>query len=157
MVLAGGTENMSQAPQVVRGSRNGFKLGHAEFTDALRECLYDPYAGCEMAITAENLGEKYGITREDADAYGLRSQLAWTNAFDNGYYNNEITPVTIKGDGDTVVEIDEHPQLTDWESKPCPFRRYALAQARVRPVFKKDGTVTQQMHLESTTVLVLWS
>ena len=146
MVLAGGTENMSQAPHVVRGSRNGFKLGHAQFTDALRECLYDPYAGCEMAITAENLGEKYGITREDADTYGLRSQLAWKNAFDNGYYSNEITPVTIKGRrGDTVVEIDEHPQLSPI-GNPKNRARFesdaAGSMAKLRPVFKKDGTVT---------------
>ena len=80
MILAGGAESMSLAPHVVRGSRGGFTLGHAEFTDSLRECLYDPHAGCEMAVTAENLGEKYGISREDADEYGLRSQMAWKNA-----------------------------------------------------------------------------
>ena len=63
MVLAGGTESMSQAPHVVRGTRKGFKLGHGEFTDSLRECLFDPVAGCEMAITAENLGEVRHLPR----------------------------------------------------------------------------------------------
>ena len=143
MVLAGGTENMSQAPHVVRGSRKGFKLGHAEFTDSLRECLYDTQAGCEMAITAENLAEKYGITREDADAYGYRSQTAWKTAHDEGRYNQEITPVTIKGRrGDTVVEIDEHPQLSPLA--PAKFRdRFGKeSMAKLRPVFKRDGTVT---------------
>ena len=96
IVLVGGTESMSQAPHVVRGSRGGFKLGHGEFTDTLRECLYDPMAGCEMAITAENLGEKYGISRKDADDYGYRSQAAWAAAQEAGRYNDELTPVTIK-------------------------------------------------------------
>ena len=146
MVLAGGAENMSQAPHVVRGSRQGFKLGHAQFTDALRECLYDPYAGCEMGVTAENLGEKYGIKREDADEYGLRSQLAWKNAHDNGYYNNEIAPVTIKGRrGDTIVEVDEHPQLSPIGNPKNRARFEADAagsMAKLRSVFMKNGTVT---------------
>jgi acetyl-CoA acyltransferase 2 len=146
MILAGGTENMSQAPHVVRGSRSGFKLGHGQFTDALKECLYDVNAGCEMGVTAENLGEKYGISRADADEYGLRSQLAWKNAFDNGYYSNEITPVTIKGRrGDTIVEIDEHPQLSPLGNPKNRARFEADAagsMAKLRSVFMKDGTVT---------------
>ena len=146
MVLAGGAESMSLAPHVVRGSRGGFTLGHAEFTDSLRECLYDPHAGCEMAVTAENLGEKYGISREDADEYGLRSQMAWKNAHEGGYYQNEITPVTIKGRrGDTVVEVDEHPQLSPI-GNPKNKARFeadaAGAMKRLRAIFKKDGTVT---------------
>ena len=145
MVLAGGTESMSMAPHVVRGSRNGFKLGHAEFTDALRECLYDPMAGCEMAITAENLGEKYNISREDADEYGLRSQLAWKHAHEQGYYNEEITPITIKGrGGDTVVSIDEHPQLSPMQH-PKVHARFAdpqKAMSGLRAIFKANGTVT---------------
>lgn len=77
MVLAGGTENMTQAPHTIRGARLGFKLGGTNMNDYLREVLFDPQAGCEMAITAENLAEKYGITREQADDYGFRSQTAW--------------------------------------------------------------------------------
>ena len=143
IVLAGGTENMSQAPHVVRGSRNGFKLGHAEFTDALKECLYDPYAGCEMAITAENLAEKYGITREDADEYGFRSQSAWKFAHENGYYNNEISPVTLKSrTGDIIVNVDEHPQLSPLAPAKNRDRFSKDAMQKLRPVFKKDGTVT---------------
>lgn len=145
MVLAGGTESMSLAPHVVRGSRGGFKLGHANFTDALKECLYDPMAGCEMAITAENLGEKYSISREDADEYGLRSQLAWKTAHENGYYKNEITPVVIKGRrGETVVEVDEHPQLSPLQHPKvhARFQDPQKAMASLRPIFKKDGTVT---------------
>lgn len=143
MVLAGGAESMSQAPHVVRGSRKGFKLGHAEFTDTLRECLYDTQAGCEMAITAENLGEKYGISREQADDYGFRSQTAWKAAHDAGKYDDEIAPVTLKSRrGDTVVSVDEHPQLSPLA--PAKFRdRFGReSMAKLRAIFKKDGTVT---------------
>ena len=143
MVLAGGTENMTQAPHTIRGARQGFKLGGTPMNDYLQEVLMDPMAGCQMAITAENLAEKYGITREDADEYGYRSQTAWATAHEAGKYAEEITPVTIKGRrGDTVVEIDEHPQLSPL--RPAKFRdRFGTeAMAGLRPVFKKDGTVT---------------
>ena len=143
MVLAGGTESMSQAPHVVRGTRKGFKLGHGEFTDSLRECLFDPVAGCEMAITAENLGEKYGISREDADEYGYRSQMAWVNANENGYYANEIAPVVIPNRrGDIVVDTDEHPQLSPLQNPKISAKFNRDRMSQLRPVFKKDGTVT---------------
>jgi acetyl-CoA acetyltransferase family protein len=143
MVLAGGAESMSLAPHVVRGSRKGFKLGHAEFTDTLRECLFDTQADCEMAITAENLAEKYGISREDADDYGFRSQTAWQTAADGGYYDSEIVPVTIKGRrGDTVVSVDEHPQLSPLQAERIRARFGREAMGKLRPIFKKGGTVT---------------
>ena len=142
-VLAGGTENMTQAPHVVRGSRMGFKLGHAEFTDTLKECLYDPFAGCEMAITAENLAEKYSISREDADDYGFRSQSAWVHAQENGYYDNEITPVTLSSRrGDIVVSVDEHPQLSPLRPGKIRDRFTREAMSGLRAIFKKGGTVT---------------
>ena len=143
MVLAGGTENMTQAPHTIRGARGGFKLGGTPMNDYLREVLMDPVAGCEMAITAENLGEKYGISRADADAYGFRSQTAWKAAQDAGRYADEITPVTISSRrGDTVVEVDEHPQLSPLQSDRVRNRFSEEAMAGLRPVFKKDGTVT---------------
>lgn len=143
MVLAGGAESMSMAPHVVRGSRKGFKLGHSQFTDTLRECLYDTQAGCEMAITAENLAEKYGITREEADDYGFRSQSAWQVAANEGRYDAEIVPVTIKGRrGDTVVTLDEHPQLSPLQSERIRSRFSREAMTKLRPIFKKEGTVT---------------
>src|SRR5215469_2964686 len=75
IALAGGAENMTQAPHVLRGARAGYKLGQApQLEDSLWEALVDSYIGCGMAITAENLAEKYGITREEVDAYALRSQ-----------------------------------------------------------------------------------
>ncbi|MFT5681922.1 MAG: acetyl-CoA acyltransferase 2 [Myxococcota bacterium] len=143
MILAGGAESMSMAPHVVRGSRNGFKLGHGEFTDTLRECLTDTQAGCEMAITAENLAEKYNITRDEADDYGFRSQTAWQTAAGEGRYDAEIVPVTIKGRrGDTVVSVDEHPQLSPLQSDRIRNRFSREAMSGLRPIFKKDGTVT---------------
>ena len=92
MVLAGGTENMTQSPHTIRGARAGFKLGGTKMNDYLQEVLFDPQAGCPMAITAENLAEKYGISREDADEYGFRSQTAWQAAHEAGRYNDEIAP-----------------------------------------------------------------
>jgi len=143
VVLAGGTENMTQAPHTIRGARFGFKLGGTDMNDYLREVLYDPQAGCEMAITAENLAEKYGITREEADDYGYRSQTAWAEAREAGFYDDEIVPVTIKGRrGDTVVEVDEHPQLSPLQSDRVRNRFGREAMAKLRPIFKKDGTVT---------------
>jgi acetyl-CoA acyltransferase 2 len=143
MVLAGGCENMTQAPHTIRGARQGFKLGGTEMNDYLREVLADPMAGCEMAITAENLGEKYGITREQADEYGYRSQTAWQAAQDAGYFQQEMANVTISSRrGDVVVEVDEHPQLSPLRPEKIRARFSAEAMAGLRAVFKKDGTVT---------------
>jgi acetyl-CoA acetyltransferase family protein len=143
MVLAGGAENMTQAPHTIRGARMGFKLGGTEMNDYLREVLLDPVAGCEMAITAENLGEKYGISREDADEYGFRSQTAWAAAHEDGRYDDEITPVVIPSRrGDVTVNVDEHPQLSPLQSDKVRARFGAEAMAGLRSIFKKDGTVT---------------
>lgn len=143
IVLAGGTENMTQAPHTVRGARFGFKLGGTEMNDYLREVLMDPQAGCEMALTAENLAEKYGISRQDADEYGYRSQTAWLAAREGGFYEDEIVPVTIKSRaGDQVIDTDEHPQLSPLRPDKVRARFSAEAMAKLPPVFKKDGTVT---------------
>src|SRR5450432_3845418 len=76
MVLAGGMENMSQCPHVIRGARAGFRLGEGKLEDSLMAGLTDSYCGLPMALTAEKLADQYGITRADADAYALRSQQA---------------------------------------------------------------------------------
>jgi len=143
MVLAGGAENMTQTPHTIRGARDGFKLGGTQMNDYLQECLYDTQAGCQMAITAENLADKYGITREMADEYGYRSQTAWLSAHEAGRYAEEMAPITIKSrKGEKVIDVDEHPQLSPL--RPAKFRdRFGKeAMAALRPVFKKDGTVT---------------
>lgn len=143
MVLAGGAENMTQAPHTIRGARKGFRLGGTKMNDYLQEVLYDTQAGCQMAITAENLAEKYGITREDADDYGFRSQTAFAAAHEAGRYADEIVPVTLKTrKGDRVVEVDEHPQLSPLAPERFRARFSREAMAKLRPIFKKDGTVT---------------
>ena len=143
MVLAGGPETMTQAPHVIRGARKGFRLGGTNMNDYLREVLMDPVAGCEMAITAENLAEKYGISREEADDYGYRSQTAWLAAHEAGRYADEIVPVTLKTrKGDRIIDTDEHPQLSPLAPERFRARFSREAMAGLRPVFKKDGTVT---------------
>lgn len=112
IVLTGGTESMSQAPFTARGIRFGVKLGQSPaLEDTLWSSLYDPYAGCAMGQTAENLARKYEITREQADAYALRSQRAWAEAHAAGRFTAELVPVPVKGrKGPELVDHDEHPR-----------------------------------------------
>jgi len=133
VVLAGGMENMSQVPHIIRGLRGGLKLGQGKLEDWLWEGLNDPYAGCSMAITAENCAVKYGITREASDAYALRSQQLAHKAWTTGKMKDEVTPVEIKTrKGVTLVEQDDHmrPETT------------MEILAKLPTVFKKDGVVT---------------
>lgn len=123
MVLAGGTEAMSQAPHVVRGLRNGLRLGDARLEDSLQVALMDTYSGCTMAATAENLARRYGITREEQDLYALRSQRAAAEAREG--LREEMVAV----DG---LEGDEHPNPgTTLE-----------ALSKLRPAFPGNSTVT---------------
>jgi acetyl-CoA acyltransferase 2 len=111
--LAGGTENMSQAPHVVRGARKGFHLGqNVAFEDSLWTALIDSYGNTPMAITAENLAKKYGVTRAESDEFALASQERALAAQNNGYFAEEIVAVEVPGPkGSTVrVEKDEGPR-----------------------------------------------
>ena len=133
VVVAGGMESMSQVPHVIRGLRSGLRLGQGKLEDWLWEGLNDPYAGCSMAITAENCAAKYGISREQADRYALRSQQRAQAAWADGRLAEEVVPVEIKGrKGVTVVDRDDHlrPDTT------------LEGLAALAPVFKKDGVVT---------------
>ncbi|MEE2755116.1 MAG: acetyl-CoA C-acetyltransferase [Myxococcota bacterium] len=134
VVLVGGTESMSQAPHIVRGARTGFPLGRApEMEDSLWSCLTDTYTGMPMAITAENLAEKYEISREQCDQYAQRSQQAWGKANDDGFFKAEIAPIELKTrKGTSVFDVDEHPRADASVEQ----------MAKLRPVFKKDGVVT---------------
>ncbi len=106
--LAGGTENMSQAPHVVRGARKGFNLGQdVKFEDSLWTALIDSYGNTPMAITAENLAKKYSVTREDCDEFALASQERALAAQRNGYFAEEIVPVDVPGPKGTSVRIDK--------------------------------------------------
>jgi acetyl-CoA acyltransferase 2 len=133
IVVAGGMESMSQVPHVIRGLRSGLRLGQGKLEDWLWEGLNDPYAGCSMAITAENCAAKYGITREEADRYALRSQQRAHAAWTSGVMAEEVVPVEVKGrKGVTIVDRDDHlrPETT------------LEGLAALPTVFKKDGVVT---------------
>jgi acetyl-CoA acetyltransferase family protein len=133
LVLTGGTENMSQAPHVIRGLRSGLKLGQGKLEDYLWEALLDPYCGCTMAMTAENCAAKYAITREQQDAYALRSQQRAAAAWNAGRFAEEVVPVEIKTrKGVQIVERDDHMR---------PDTTLEIL-ASLPPAFKKDGTVT---------------
>lgn len=136
VALCGGTESMSQAPHVIRGARWGDqRLGPAGkfYEDLLWESLTDPFAGCSMAVTAENLADVHGIRREDVDAYALLSQTRAKAAWDAGHFAEELTPVTIKTrKGETQFMADEHMRP---ETTPEQL-------AKLKPYFKEGGTVT---------------
>ena len=133
MVLAGGMENMTQAPFVIRGARNGLKLGGGALEDTLMAGLTDSYCGLPMALTAEKLAEQNGITRADADAYALRSQQAADAAYKACRMRDELVAVEVKAGKKTiVVSEDDHrrPETTMETLSKLP------------PSFKKDGIVT---------------
>jgi acetyl-CoA acyltransferase 2 len=136
VVLCGGTESMSQAPHVIRGARWGDqRLGPSGkfYEDLLWEALTDTFAGCSMAMTAENLAERYGITREEVDEYALRSQRLAHEAWESGRFEREIVPVALKTrKGEQHFARDEHlrPETT------------AESLGRLKPYFKEGGTVT---------------
>jgi acetyl-CoA acetyltransferase family protein len=133
IALAGGAENMTQAPFVVRGARTGLNLGEHKLEDYLWEALVDSYCGLGMAMTAENLAKQYDIDRQTVDAYALRSQEAAHYAQEQGWLSHEIVPVTVRdGKGrETVVDRDEGIRQTSME---------ALAKLPSR--FTEGGVVT---------------
>lgn len=133
VVLTGGTESMSQPPFVVRDVRFGLPFGTSlTFDDVLWQGLTDWHINTPMGLTAEKLGEKYNVTRDDADVFAEKSQSRWRLANNAGYFKSEIEPIKLKSNkGEEVFEIDEHPRETTKESL-----------AKLRPVFKKDGLVT---------------
>ena len=133
VVVAGGTESMSQLPFYMLGARKGYKLGQGELVDGMyRDGFHCPMADQLMGATAENLAEEYSISREEQDAYAVETQHRCERAREGGYFENEIAAVEIPGrKGPTVVAKDEHPRDgANLES-----------MAKLKPVFKKEGTV----------------
>jgi acetyl-CoA C-acetyltransferase len=134
-VLAGGVESMSRVPYYAEGARWGMRMGDVDLVDGMyRDGFNDPLSGLVMGETAENLARAYKITRDEQDAFALRSQQRAAAAIDGGRFDAEITPVEITGRKGEVINFarDEHPRAdTSLES----LRRLA-------PVFAKDGTVT---------------
>src|SRR5437867_5564034 len=108
-VLAGGMENMSLAPHVIRGARGGLRLGQGALEDSLMVALKDSYCGCFMAQTSDNLARKCGITREQQDEFALRSHTLGNQATQNGRFAEEIVPVEVKqGKKTLIVDKDDH-------------------------------------------------
>jgi acetyl-CoA acyltransferase 2 len=130
-VLAGGMENMSQAPHVIRGGRKGFRLGQGQLEDSLMTALLDTYSGFYMAQTSDNLARKYEISREDQDAFALRSQQKAAKAQQSGRFLEEIVPVEV-GRKKQKIDADDH------------FRPDTTMEglASLKPAFAKDGFVT---------------
>ena len=134
-VLVGGTENMSQAPHVLRGGREGWAFGKPpQVEDTLWSALTDSYNNTPMAVTAENLATKYGISRAECDAYALESQKRWAAAQEKGIFKDEITPLEIQQKKATVTfDKDEHPRPADHAGDSRE------AAARVQKRWRRDG------------------
>src|ERR671912_88783 len=133
IIVAGGQESMSLAPHAAH-MRNGTKMGDFEFVDTmLKDGLMDAFNGYHMGNTAENVAQKWQITREEQDRFAYESQRKAEAAMKSGRFKDEIVPVTIKTrKGDTVVDSDEYPK----------HGTTAEVLAKLRPAFSKDGTVT---------------
>ena len=132
-VLAGGMENMTQVPHVIRGARSGFRLGEGKLEDALMAGLLDPISGCTMSDTAENLAVEYKVTRRESDEYALRSQQAAEAAYKACRMSEEIVAVEVgKGKKAHLFSQDDHrrPDTTMESLSALP------------PAFRKDGVVT---------------
>ncbi|MFG0721704.1 acetyl-CoA C-acetyltransferase [Pseudomonas sp. GLN_6] len=135
VIIAGGQENMSQAPHVLNNSRTGLRMGHGQLLDSMiHDGLWDAFNDYHMGITAENLAEQYGISRSEQDAFAAHSQLRACAALEAGRFVSQITPVAVaqrKGDS-LLVSTDEQP-------RPSTTLQ-SLSQ--LRPAFKRDGSVT---------------
>ena len=134
-IIAGGGESMSNVAYSIKNARWGLRLRHQELTDGVWEGLMDNYTGLIMGMTAENVAEKYHISREDQDAFALTSQTRAKKALETGRFKDEIVPVVIpgrRGKPDIVVDTDEHPRLDTTIEK----------LSKLPPAFKEDGTVT---------------
>ena len=133
VALAGGAEVMSRAPHYLQVARFGQKMGDAGLVDGLMGVLTDPFGNGIMGITAENVAQKYGISREDQDAFALESQRRTAAAMSAGHFRTQILAVEVTaGRRQLTIDTDEHP-------KP---ETTAQMLAGLRPAFKKDGVVT---------------
>lgn len=134
IVIAGGTENMSAAPYLLNKARYGYRLGNGEIVDSMvNDALWDAFNNYHMGVTAENICDQWGLTREQLDNFAAASQQKAVKAQEEGKFDAEIVPVVIKGKkGDTIVAKDEGPRAGTT----------AEGIAKLKPAFKKDGMVT---------------
>ena len=133
VVLAGGAESMSRGLYWVENARWGARMGDASMVDSVVGCLTDPFNDIHMGVTAENVSESHGISREAQDEFALESHRRAQAAVDGGVFEAEVVPVEVKSrKGSEEFKVDEH------------FRRDATIEtfSKLRPAFKKDGTVT---------------
>jgi acetyl-CoA C-acetyltransferase len=130
IAVGGGVETMSRAPYMMQTARWGTRMGDAKMLDMMLGALQDPFGAVHMGITAENVAEKFGISREEQDAFAVDSQNKAVAAIEAGYFKSQIVPVEIKGKKGTVLfDTDEHPKAdTTLESL-----------AKLKPAFKKEG------------------
>lgn len=133
IMVAGGMENMSQAPYLLPKARGGMRMGHGEVIDSmLFDGLQDAYEGGLMGVFAQRSADDYNISRETMDDFAIASLSKAVAAMESGAFNDEIVPVTVSGrGGDTVVDADEQPPKAKPEKIPS-----------LKPAFAKDGTVT---------------
>ncbi|KKM12865.1 acetyl-CoA acetyltransferase [Clostridiales bacterium PH28_bin88] len=135
IIVAGGMENMSRAPYVLDGARWGYRMGDGKVVDAMiKDGLWCAFGNTHMGITAENIAERFGISREEQDAFAATSQQRAIEAIKSGRFKEEIVPVAIpQKKGDPVMfEVDEFPRAGTT----------AEGLAKLKPAFKADGTVT---------------
>lgn len=134
IIVAGGVENMSRAPYLVQQGRYGYRLGNATMEDSMiRDALTDAFEGYHMGITAENICEQWGLTREQLDEFAANSQQKAEAAITSGRFKDEIVPVEVKMKKQTVI--------FDTDEGPRPGVT-AEGISKLRPAFKKDGMVT---------------
>lgn len=132
IVVAGGAESMSNFPYCSYQTRFGARMGDIVTKDALTTALAEPFTGTHIAMTAENIAEKFGFTREQVDAYALESQRRARAAIEAGKFRDQIIPVEVKEKKATrIFDTDEHPRDTSMEKL-----------GKLKPIFKKDGLVT---------------
>jgi len=133
LAVAGGAESMSRGGYLLPSARWGARLGDGAVIDMVVGALHDPFGHGHMGITAENVAERHGVTREQQDAFSVESHRRAAAAIAAGYFKEEITPVELPSrKGSSIFDTDEHPRAdTSFESL-----------AALRPAFKKDGTVT---------------
>jgi acetyl-CoA C-acetyltransferase len=134
VVVAGGMENMSQAPYLLEKARFGYRLGDATLVDSLvRDGLTDPANGCHMAVEGSNVAKEFEVSRERQDEYAYGSQRRYTAALKAGQFKEELVPVAVASPkGSTVVAADEQPRP----------ETTIEGLARLKPLFQEDGTVT---------------
>jgi len=130
--VGGGVEVMSRGGYLSPAMRSGARMGDTKMIDMMVATLTDPFGVGHMGITAENLATKHGLTREMQDAFALESQNRAAKAIAEGRFKGQIVPITLSGKkGDVIFDTDEHPRATTME-----------ALAKMKPAFKKDGSVT---------------